>query len=144
MTTPLISDATLAKIVRLAYLAPDLGSIIREDMLSCVVDGELATAIEMARGECHPVNYGGQLIAALEEANEEAARNAKRPTQWSDGAEMRRNDALHAAGLALADSTDAARERLKHAIRVVLGRYEGESMGKLADAASAFFGEDFS
>lgn len=74
MTTPLISDATLAKIVRLAYLAPDLGSIIREDMLSCVVDGELATAIEMARGECHPVNYGGQLIAALEEANEEAAR----------------------------------------------------------------------
>lgn len=75
MTTPPISDATLAKIVRLAYLTPDLGSITREDMLSCVVEGHLATALEMARGECHPVNYGGQLIAALEEANEEAARN---------------------------------------------------------------------
>lgn len=149
---PFISDATLAKIVRAMYSADTdaaaeadvFDSIDRDVILEAVVNDKHAEALENARGCLAHRTDGASVIAALEEANEEAARNAKRPTQWSDGAEMRRNDALHAAGLALADSTDAARERLKHAIRVVLGRYEGESMGKLADAASAFFGEDFS
>lgn len=149
---PLISDATLAKIVRAMYSADTdaaaeadvFDSIDRDVILEAVVNDKHAEALENARGCLAHRTDGASVIAALEEANEEAARNVKRPTQWSVGAEMRRADALHAAGLALADSTDAARERLKHAIRVVLGQYEGESMGRLADRASAFFGEDFS
>lgn len=149
---PLISDATLAKIVRAMYSADTdaaaeadvFDSIDRDVILEAVVNDKHAEALENARGCLAHRTDGASVIAALEEANEEAARNAKRPTQWSDGAEMRRNDALHAAGLALADSTDAAREELKRAIRGVLSHYEGLRVGSLADAASAFFGEDFS
>ena len=150
MTTPLISDATLAKIVRLAYLAPDLGSIIREDMLSCVVDGELATAIEMARGECHPVNYGGQLIAALEEANEEAARNSAAddlldPTKTSEADVDAGLRAMGIDPVALGERGLASvrREQLRKAIRDYLNDPLQPANSVMREAAESFFGEDF-
>lgn len=95
MTAPLISDATLAKIVRLAVeLAFE--PLTLSELLGRIVDNDLADALDFAMAEFGSMtsdNHGefGPLIAALEAANEEAARaydareDAEVPTcNWCD------------------------------------------------------------
>lgn len=79
---PLISDATLAKIVRLVIgfdCAPDFW--VRE-IVELITRGNLASALDHARQVDHVLEVADpdraqipSLIAALEDANEESARN---------------------------------------------------------------------
>lgn len=79
---PLISDATLAKIVRAMYSADTdaaaeadvFDSIDRDVILEAVVNDKHAEALENARGCLAHRTDGASVIAALEEANEEVAR----------------------------------------------------------------------
>ncbi len=72
MTAPLISDATLAKIVRAVHAPPaQLSWHDGGELVFLVTHDRLAYALDQAK---HRDPKNAELIAALEEANEEAAR----------------------------------------------------------------------
>mgnify|MGYP003554325788 FL=1 len=158
MTTPLISDATLAKIVRAMYSADTdaaaeadvFDSIDRDVILEAVVNDKHAEALENARGCLAHRTDGASVIAALEEANEEAARNNAAddlldPTKTSEADVDAGLRAMGIDPVALGERGLASvrREQLRKAIRDYLNDPLQPANSVMREAAESFIGEDF-
>ena len=155
---PLISDATLAKIVRAMYSADTdaaaeadvFDSIDRDVILEAVVNDKHAEALENARGCLAHRTDGASVIAALEEANEEAARNNAAddlldPTKTSEADVDAGLRAMGIDPVALGERGLASvrREQLRKAIRDYLNAPLQPANSVMREAAESFFGEDF-
>ena len=138
MSTPLISDATLAKIMRLAntFAAPHED---RWRLIAAVTSDRLAEALDAVRAD-DPEN--ANLIEALEEANEEAARthDGQNPLENERDFISRAADALNAsfdagvdAGLDGRTAAMGAIEQLaaRHGMSKVRAAVDGPPTGKV-------------
>ena len=145
MTTPLISDATLAKIVRAMYSADTdaaaeadvFDSIDRDVILEAVVNDKHAEALENARGCLAHRTDGASVIAAADDLLD--------PTKTSEADVDAGLRAMGIDPVALGERGLASvrREQLRKAIRDYLNDPLQPANSVMREAAESFFGEDF-